>query len=150
MQEFVLNSKWMERDLVMIPYINEFGHLTHQLVEYEWVPDSRSKCKKFGHTINKCTLNPRMIAKWVPKQDPSNTVSSKVEEEPPVVEEDCGTTGDSSEVLESMDGGKTECIMVEPTLISEIQMVELSSVCKGQANGSVFGNAEQFQPTGTF
>ena len=51
-----------------IPYVNEFGTLEHQKMDYEWLPPWCKGCCRFGHLEKFCPK--KFVTKiiWVPKK----------------------------------------------------------------------------------
>lgn len=59
----------------MIQYINEYGQLVEQGVEYEWLPVKCQTCSGYGHTMSTCRKGEK--TKWVEKEAQSKATIEK-------------------------------------------------------------------------
>lgn len=58
----------MEHKLLeCIPFVNEFGIDEEKVIEYEWLPNWCSICKRIGHSAKSYLTKPKVTAVWKPK-----------------------------------------------------------------------------------
>lgn len=116
----------------MIPYVSESGKLEYQEVIYEWIPICCSHCNKFGHGSKQCSLVPKIVSKWIPKD------VNIVESQPEIVisENNCeGSNGKAEDVEEESSAAGNFLESVSEMRLSKEGKALSSSFEQGKAPG---------------
>lgn len=40
------------------------GRMREQPVEYEWIPQKCTRCHRWGHEVDVCSVKPRTVQEW--------------------------------------------------------------------------------------